>query len=366
MMNQSIENKVTELLEKTNLIENLSRKKFVSMFLVALISTKNVQFHEVSLHMKSDAKPESTERRIQSFFKDFSFDYAKICAFMLLFLPIGKLRLSIDRTEWDFGKYQCNILMIVAKKGSIAIPLYWQLLDNKSGNSNADDRQNLLEKIIKIVGKNRIEFIVGDREFVGKKWISYLKSNHIPFCMRIPKNHNITLKNGENFTPEQLLNGRKECYYCCCIVDGTRCNLMIKKINNEEYLILIGNFFPKELGKIYKQRWCIEVLFQNFKARGFNLEDTHLKCNEKLSKLLVFVSIAVGLCTCMGEYLQKKVHQTKMKKHGYLAKSIFRKGLDFIRNAIFKEQEGLIEIVIKCLCIFIKMAKPNKTNVAEN
>ena len=141
---------------------------------------------------------------------------------------------------------------------------------------------------------------------------------------------------------------------------------MMKKINKDEYLILIGDFFPKELGQIYKQRWCIEVLFQNFKARGFNLEDTHLKCNEKLSKLLVFVSIAVGLCTCMGEYLQKKVHQTKMKKHGYLAKSIFRKGLDFIRNAIFKEQEGLIEIVIKCLCLLFKMAKPNKTNVAEN
>jgi hypothetical protein len=365
-MNKSIENKVTELLEKTNLIENLSRKKFVSMFLVGLISCRNVQFQEVSLQMNSDAKPESTERRIQSFFKDFIFDYAKICAFMLLFLPKGKLQLSIDRTEWDFGKYQCNILMIVAKKGSIAIPLYWQLLDNKSGNSNADDRQNLLEKIIKIIGKNRIDFIVGDREFVGKKWISYLKNNDIPFCMRIPKNHYITLKNGQVFTPENLLEKKTERYFCNCIVDGTRCNVMIKKLHKEECLILIGDFFPKKLGQIYKQRWCIEVLFQNFKARGFNLEDTHLKCNEKLSKLLVFVSIAVGFCTCFGEYLQKKVHKTKMKKHGYLSKSIFRKGLDFIRNAILKAQDDIIEIVINCFDIFIKIAKTHKTNIDLN
>jgi hypothetical protein len=87
LMNKSIEDEVTELLEKSNLIENLSKKKFVSMFVLAQIASRSVQFYEVSLHVNADAKPESTERRIQSFFKDFSFDYDKICAFMLLFLP---------------------------------------------------------------------------------------------------------------------------------------------------------------------------------------------------------------------------------------------------------------------------------------
>lgn len=364
-MNKSIEDKVTELLEKSNLIENLSRKKFVSMFVLALIASRSVQFHEISLHVNTDAKPESTERRIQSFFKDFSFDYDKICAFMLLFLPKGKLRLSIDRTEWDFGKYQCNILMIVAKKGSIAIPLYWELLDNKSGNSSAENRQNLLDKIIQIIGKNRIEFIVGDREFVGKKWIKYLKSNQISFCMRVPKNHHISVKNGEILSPEQLLKRKKECYYTDCIVDETRCNVLIRKINKEEYLILIGDFYPKNLGQIYKQRWCIEVLFQNFKERGFNLEETHLKCNEKLRKLLVFVSIAVGGCTCFGEYLHQKVHKIKTKKHGYLSNSIFRTGLDCIRNALLNDKKCWLETVLKCLCIIIKMATPIMQNTAE-
>jgi hypothetical protein len=30
--------------------------------------------------------------------------------------------------------------MIVAQNGSVGIPLYWELLDNKSGNSNCQNR----------------------------------------------------------------------------------------------------------------------------------------------------------------------------------------------------------------------------------
>ena len=86
---------------------------------------------------------------------------------LVLFFPKGKLSLSIDRTEWDFGKYQCNILMIVAKNDSVGIPLFWELLDNKSGNSNCKDRCNLLAKVIKVIGKERIDVLVGDREFIG-------------------------------------------------------------------------------------------------------------------------------------------------------------------------------------------------------
>jgi hypothetical protein len=62
----------------------------------------------------------------------------------------------MDRTEWDFGSFQVNILMIIACNGSRHVPLYWELLDNKSGNSNATDRIKLLEKIINLVGVSRI------------------------------------------------------------------------------------------------------------------------------------------------------------------------------------------------------------------
>lgn len=188
-MKSIIKDKVIEILNKVPLARNLARKKFIGNFLLGLIDSRKVQFDEIALHIESDAKPESIERQIQAFFKDYEFSYEQVCMLLCLFLPKGKLSLSIDRTEWDFGKYQCNVLMMVAKNGSIGIPLYWSLLDNKSGNSSAENRCDLLDKLIKVIGKERIALIVGDREFIGIEWVKYLKKNQIPFCMRLPKHH---------------------------------------------------------------------------------------------------------------------------------------------------------------------------------
>ena len=68
-------------------------------------AARAVQFREIALHIESEAKVDSIERNIQSFFKDYEFDYDQVCVLLLLFLPRGKLSLSIDRTEWDFGIY---------------------------------------------------------------------------------------------------------------------------------------------------------------------------------------------------------------------------------------------------------------------
>jgi hypothetical protein len=66
---------------------------------LGLIDSKKVQFQEIALHIESDARVESIERNIQSFFKDYDFDYQQVCMLLSLFLPKGKLTLSIDRTD---------------------------------------------------------------------------------------------------------------------------------------------------------------------------------------------------------------------------------------------------------------------------
>ena len=100
--------------------------------------------------------------------------------------------------------------MIAAEAGGIGLPLFWKLLDNKSGNSKGEQRIDLLEKLIAVLGKERIGCIVGDREFVGITWFKYLKINDIPFCMRLPKHHLLTLKT-ESFMILKACQSVKKC-----------------------------------------------------------------------------------------------------------------------------------------------------------
>ena len=74
------------------------------------------------------------------FYREVEINYDLVAILLLTLLPKNKkLRISIDRTEWDFGKTQINILMILVGYGDFQIPFYWEMLDNKSGNSNSGD-----------------------------------------------------------------------------------------------------------------------------------------------------------------------------------------------------------------------------------
>ena len=261
-MKQIIRAKITELLFTIPLAKNLARKKCIADILTAMIDGRKVQFHELALHMGGRAKVESAERRIQAFFKDFNFDFSEVCKLQSHFLPPGKLTLTVDRSNRNFGKFQNNILMIAAEAGGIGLPLFWKLLDNKSGNSKGEQRIDLLEKLIAVLGKERIGCIVGDREFVGITWFKYLKINDIPFCMRLPKHHLLTLKNGELYDIESLSVREKVRYFHDVLIDGIVCNVMLKKLSDGDFLFLAGSFDAKKSGRIYRKRWSIEVLFQ--------------------------------------------------------------------------------------------------------
>jgi hypothetical protein len=56
----------------------------------------------------------------------------------------------------------------------------------------------------------------------------------------------------------------------------------------------------------YGLRWGIETLFADYKSRGFGLESTHLQRPDRLSRLILVLSIGLYWATANGRQLQKK------------------------------------------------------------
>ena len=162
--------------------------------------------------------------------------------------------------------------------------------------------------------------------------------------MRMPKSHLVQLRNTNIYSVTELLSTQTERYYQDCMIDGVWCNVMLKKLPDSDFLIIVGNLPAKQLAGFYRRRWSIEVFFQSVKGRGFNLENTHLKSSDKIKKLIVFVSIAVGMCINIGKRHHKKVQKIKTKKHGYKSNSFFRKGLDILREGFININQVFMEI----------------------
>ena len=124
-MKQCLSAKLTTLLQQVPIVRHLSRQKFIAQFVIDLLKSRNVQFCEVTHHLNDGVKLASNETRIQDFFREADLDYLLLAHLLLTLLPAtSKLRLCLDRTEWDFGQCQVNILLITVGQGAFQVPLY--------------------------------------------------------------------------------------------------------------------------------------------------------------------------------------------------------------------------------------------------
>ena len=110
-------------------------------------------------------------------------------------------------------------------------------------------------------------------------------------------------------------------------------NLMIvgKKLPDGSLLVVCSN--TKDTGAIlstYRKRWDIESMFKNLKTQGFNIEDTHMKCLERLKKLMAVVAIATFLMCLMGSH-QECPYKKTVNSPLY---SFFTRGLRWIRHML--------------------------------
>ena len=144
---------------------------FVQM-LLALFTTRTINLNRLACVINSSAAEQSSRyRRLQRFFAGFTIDFEMIAGFILglFFVAGGKWYLTMDRTNWKWGKSNINILTLgIVYKGA-AIPIYWELLD-KCGNSGTAERIALIGKFIKTFGKESIAGLLCDREFIGQDW----------------------------------------------------------------------------------------------------------------------------------------------------------------------------------------------------
>jgi len=333
---------------------NLARVKLISFFIIALVKVQTVNFEKLSHAFDTKAQSESSLRRIQRFIANYSLDANLIARLVFSLLPKEKKYiLSIDRSNWKFGKVNINIFMLGVVYKGVAFPLLFTMLP-KRGNSNSQERIDLINRFIMLFGRDVIESIVADREFVGAKWLDYLNYNKIRYYIRIRNNFKVFMphKNKE-IKAFHLFNRFKVnefVHYPKIVrINGQLCYLSGSKLNRrngkQEYLIIVSFNKPEKAQEQYKQRWQIEMTFKAMKSSGFDLEKTHLQDIQRIEKLVLLVMIAFVWAYKIGIFL----HQIKpilVKKHGRKAKSIFKYGLQYIAKTLLNaENQNNINLI---------------------
>jgi len=321
---------------------NRARIYCIVYLIIGMIQMGTVNLTKIATTFPGNTKPSSDYKRLQRLFCQFSLDLNQVARFIAGLVPLLQFKLTLDRTNWKCGDSNINYLVLgIIYRGS-AFPILWVALDKK-GNSNTQERIELMQRFLMIFGAQMIACLFADREFVGIKWFGYLIENNIKFVIRIKKNTQISNSRGILVRAENLFRGLPR--GSALVLSGKRTvwghSLYIigLKMADGEFVIVVTQEQPEIALENYKERWPIETLFICLKTRGFDLESTHMTDPKRLEKLMVFLAIAFSWAHIVGEW-HHEVEPIKIKKHGRPTQSLFRCGLDYLRGCLFHEQES--------------------------
>jgi hypothetical protein len=171
--------------------------------------------------------------------------------------------LVMDRTNWQGGKKNLNILMLAVVYKGVAIPIYWVLL-NKRGNSNTRERIAIIKRFTRQFGKERLLGILADREFIGGPGLSWLKTEQISFYIRIKKDAKVPNSQGNPFVQAkqlfQLLKpGESLALLEAKRMTGVDVYLSGLRLEDGELLIVATDKTSPDALAIYAKRWEIET-----------------------------------------------------------------------------------------------------------
>ena len=318
-----------------------ARTLFVAAFIMALFRARTVNLSELSVAFPGRAKPASHYKRQQRFFRAFELDYAVVARLVAAWMAIPEpWVLAVDRTQWDVGTTTVNILTLGVVHEGIAFPLVWTMLDKK-GNSNTDERIDLMERFYELFPHVQVRCLTTDREFVGSDWLSYLllapdAKLKTPFRMRIRDSEMLgdghqKLKVRVVFA--HLQPGQTQAVTKRRRLWGRWVYIVATRMSDHKLLVVATDQAPESAIADYALRWSIETLFGMFKSRGFCLEETGMREAERLKKLFALLTLALCWAVKVGQWL----HQVKplvVKAHGRLAKSVFRYGFDHLRHIL--------------------------------
>ena len=182
--------------------------------------------------------------------------------------------LSIDRTNWEFGDQVFNILMLGVVHNGVAFPLLWLMLDKK-GNSNSEERIDLLDEFFEVFPEVEVAYLTGDREFLGQVWFEYLlETAQLEFRIRIRESDKLddgcqSLKAKVVFSAlqtnqQQVLRHRRQVWGHWVYISALR-------LEDGKLLIVMSNHRPHQAIADYGKRWGIETLFGCLKTYSPNL-----------------------------------------------------------------------------------------------
>jgi hypothetical protein len=211
----------------------------------------------------------------------------------------GLIVLSLDQT--DLGN-RFAILTLSLKVGNRALPLAWKV-ESGEANIGFDGQKILLERACAWLPEGAKVLFVADRFYPSQELMHGLKAHEWSYRLRLKGNLRVEIETGVT-TTGQLAQGVKGDSHSDVRLFGSRVptniGILHEAGHKEPWIVAMDCLPTRETVLEYRNRWCIEPMFSDFKSRGFGLEGTHLEAPARVERLMLIMALAMYWCVCAG------------------------------------------------------------------
>lgn len=145
-----------------------ARLECLGYLIVAMLRHRTVNLVKLFAEASGGLLAESLYRRFQNFFLRFAMPFDDIARLVVTKLPRqeGGWVLSMDRTNWKYGRTHINLLVVAVVVGKVAVPVVWCALPRatKRGNSKTAHRIELMKRLLCVIPASEVRALTMDRE----------------------------------------------------------------------------------------------------------------------------------------------------------------------------------------------------------
>jgi hypothetical protein len=346
-----ITTELKKTLEKMIILSSTRLNNLVAM-VIGIIISQSVVLSNISQKLKdtySSGTEESKIKRLQRFLSNKAINAEKVYEFFAYRLLQNyknhskKIYIIFDHTT-IMDKF--IILQFSLKIGKRAVPIWYKMfLYKEDGNKDFEHVKQGLKFIHKIVTPYDFDVtILADRGFKSVDLFQLIDETlKFKYCIRCTKDLRIiipgrpNIKKLEDITP--LKGKTKHFFNIKLTAQNYVCSIAVCRAEGADDTWFIANNLEKPLAiREYKKRFDIEEMFKDFKAGGFNLEDTWTY-NIQYARTL-YLCICIAYCwmitlgsSCSKDKKNKIIGATKaLKGNQVRIYSLFRSGIKWFNR----------------------------------
>jgi hypothetical protein len=222
--------------------------------------------------------------------------------------------LSLDQTDLSD---RMAVLMLTVRLGDRSLPLAW-LVEAGAANIGFAQQKILLAQVVEWIPAGAAVMLLADRFYPSVELFQWLKAQSWHYRLRLKSNLRVDTGIGDETTTGQLARDSTERYWPNVRLFSvgevmTNIGIVHDEGHPEPWIIAMDCPPTRSAVLDYASRWAIEPTFSDFKSRGFQLEDSHLKQPARLERLILIMALAMHWCVRVG-YHDAVQHPTPLEK----------------------------------------------------